>query len=87
MNGSDHELKRSILLKTFNENLHNQRKDNVDAIKKAVVKTANSTGLSLKPEDVPEECCRRIAHVRHDSIKVNDYVVGILSRVGVPIRL
>jgi hypothetical protein len=43
--------------------------------------------LSLRPEDVPEECCRRIAHVRHDSIKVNDYVVGTLSRVGVPIRL
>ncbi len=79
--------KRSMLLRTFNESLHNQHRDGTKAIKKAIALTAKDAGVLIKPEDVPDDCCQKIVHVSHDTIKRNDYVVSVLTRVGVPVCL
>lgn len=81
-------VKRAKVLRTFSQCLHNQRKGgNVDHIRQAVSATAHSVGLQLSPDQVSDECCQKIAHVSHDPIKVNDYVVVALVKAGADISL
>jgi hypothetical protein len=80
-------LKRSLLIREFDQNSANMRWHNPKDVREIISTSINVMGIMIDPQCIPDKCCERIAKITDRTIRNEFIFTQTLPKIGVPFTL
>lgn len=80
-------LKRSLLIRGFDENATNMRWHDPKDVREIIATSIIEMGIMIDPQSIPDKCCEKIAKITDRTLRNEFIFTQTLPKIGVPFGL